>query len=311
MAMFSSTEAFERNFGLISRQEQRKLADARIAIAGCGGVGGLHAHALARLGVGRFRLTDPDSFALANINRQIGATVHTIGENKAIVTARMIKSINPEAEIEIIPSGVNRENAAAFVAKSDLVVDGIDFFIIGARRRLFAAAWDGGIPALTAAPLGFSSTLHVFAPGGMSFDQYFDLNDDQDYFDHVVNFAVGLAPKALHSCYMDLSTVDPKTGRGPSSIIATQLAACLVASEAVRILLARGPSFLAPHYLQIDAYRQALHRGYLRHGNRNWLQQIKRRLLKKRLCHLGWGREFPAPRLTPLDDLDPSPDIVS
>ena len=103
---------------------------------------------------------------------------------------------------------------------------------------LFGAAWRAGIPAVTAAPLGFSSTLHVFAPGGISFDRYFDLHDEQEYLDQVVNFAIGLAPKALHLPYMDLSSVDAKSGRGPSSIIGTQLAASLVAAEAARIILA-------------------------------------------------------------------------
>ena len=134
----------------------------------------------------------------------------------------------------------------------------------------------------------------------MSFDRYFDLHDGQAYVDQVVNCAIGLAPKALHLSYMDLRSVDPKTGRGPSSIIATQMAASLVAAEAVRIILDRGPSLFAPHYLQIDSYRQSLRKGYLRNGNRSWSQQIKRKLLKKRLYSLGWDQAFQAPLLGPL-----------
>ncbi|HEY7166731.1 MAG TPA: ThiF family adenylyltransferase [Candidatus Binatia bacterium] len=292
MTVFRSAEAFERNFGLISRDEQKRLGGALVSIAGCGGVGGLHAHALARVGIGRFRVTDPDTFSLPNINRQIGATVHTLGENKAVVTAQMIRSINPEASVEITEPEIGRESADAFVKGADLVVDGIDFFAVAARRALFAAAWRAGIPAVTAAPLGFSSTLHVFAPGGMSFDEYFDLREDQKPLDQLVNFLAGLAPKALHVPYMDLGSVDTSSGRGPSSIIGTQLAASLVAAEAVRIILARGPSRLAPNYLQIDAYRQCARKGFLRQGNRSWSQQVNRRLLKERLCRLGWDRAF-------------------
>ena len=73
--MFSRSEAFERNRGLISDAEQDKLARTLVVIAGCGGVGGLHAHTCARLGIGRFRIADSDTFSIANINRQIGATV--------------------------------------------------------------------------------------------------------------------------------------------------------------------------------------------------------------------------------------------
>lgn len=296
---FSSAEAFERNLGLISAPEQRRLSDSLVAIAGCGGVGGAHAHTLARLGVGRFRLTDPDTFSVANFNRQIGASVQTVGLNKAVVTARMIRAINPGASIEILDGGLTADNAAGFVRDAHAVVDGVDFFAMDARRRLFSAAWVEGTPALTAAPLGFSGTLHVFAPGGMSFDEYFDLSDGQVPFDQLVNFSIGLAPRALHLPYLDLRTVDPVTGRGPSSILGCQMAACLLGAQTLRLLLGRGQVPLAPRYLQFDSYRQLLRTGYLRNGNRNAVQRLKRRVLVRRLRQLGWTRsvrlEAPVP----------------
>lgn len=284
---YSGTDAFERNLGLISRQEQEKLARSLVAIAGCGGAGGLHAHTLARLGVGRFRLADPETFSIFNINRQLGANVHTLGMMKAKVTADLIKSVNPEASVEIIEEGIIALNAASFVRGSNLVVDGIEFFAMEARRRLFSAAWEARVPAVTAAPLGFSATLHVFASGGMSFDEYFDLGENQDPIEQLLNFAIGLAPANLHLAYMDLGSVNPLTGRCPSSILGCQMAACLAGAEAVRILLGRGPSFLAPHYLQFDPYRQRLRKGRLWRGNRNPLQKLKRRLLEHRLQKLG------------------------
>lgn len=290
MTHFSAAEAFERNLGLVTREEQEKLGRSLAVIAGCGGVGGLHAHTLARLGVGRFRLTDFDTFSVANFNRQIGATMETVGKDKAAVTAAMVRSINPDAQIAIVPGGVTRENADDFVRGAGVVVDGIDFFSLAARRTLFAAARRAGIPAVTAGPLGFGATLHVFGPDGMSFDEYFDLRDGQDAFDQLVNFVLGLAPGALHARYLDYGTVNPTTGRGPSSIVGTQLAACLVGAESVRILLGRGPSRLAPAYLQFDAYRQLLKKGRLPRGNRGFLQRLKRKVLLGRARALGWDR---------------------
>jgi molybdopterin/thiamine biosynthesis adenylyltransferase len=285
--MFSRSEAFERNRGLISDAEQDKLAETLVVIAGCGGVGGMHAHTCARLGIGRFRIADSDTFSVANTNRQVGATVQTIGRNKAEVTAEMIRSINPDAKVEISAEDVTSGNAVNFVEGSDLVIDGVDFFALPARRQLFRAAWEMGIPALTAAPLGFSATLHVFATGGMSFDEYFDLRDDQPIFDQLVRFFVGLAPSGLHLRYMDLGTVDIKSGRGPSSILGSQMAASLAGGEAIKILLRRAPPLLAPTYLQVDCYRQILRKRRLRGGNRNWLQRIKRAVLIKKLRSLG------------------------
>jgi molybdopterin/thiamine biosynthesis adenylyltransferase len=289
---FFHREAFERNIGLISEQELTQLAEKLVVIPGCGGVGGAHAQTLARLGVGRFRLADPDTFSMANFNRQIGATIQTLGENKAEVTARMIRAINPEADVTIFKNGITKENTSEFVADADLLIDGIDFFALTMRRALFQEAWQRAIPALTAAPLGYSGTLHVFARPGMSFDRYFDLQDGQPPFEQFVNFLVGLAPAALHAPYMDLTTVQPESGRGPSSIIGTQLAASLAGAEAVRILLGRGPSRCAPYYLQFDAYRQRLRHGHLIGGNRNWLQRLKRHLAMKRFRGLQWEAAF-------------------
>ena len=285
--MFSRSEAFDRNRGLISGAEQEKLAQSLVVIAGCGGVGGLHAHTCARLGIGRFRIADSDSFSIPNINRQIGATVQNIGRNKAQVTGEMIRSINPDATVDILEENITATNVVHFVKGADLVMDGVDFFALPARRQLFQTAWQSAIPALTAAPLGFSATLHVFAKGGMTFDRYFDLQDDQAPFDQLVRFFVGLAPGGLHLPYMDLSSVDIKSGRGPSSILGSQTAASLAGGAAIRILLGRGLPPLAPQYLQFDCYRQLLRKRRLRGGNRNWIQRCKRAIVERKLRSLG------------------------
>ncbi len=284
--------AFSRNLGLISTAEQDILRKKRVVIAGCGGVGGAHAHTLARLGIGRFRVCDPDTFSVGNFNRQFGATLATVGRNKAEVIAQMIRGINPESDVEFLPEGIDENNIASFLDGADLVIDGIDFFSLPARRLLFAAARKAGIPALTAAPLGFSGTLLTFTAESMSFDEYFDLNGQQSYYDQIINFLLGLAPAALHIKYMDISGVDPETGRGPSSVVGVQMAACLVGAETVRILLERAPSRVAPCYLQFDAYRQKLARGKLPRGNRGLLQQLKRKVILQQFRKHGLDQAF-------------------
>ena len=132
---FDPQLAFSRNRGLISDVEQRRLSQCRAVIAGCGGVGGVHALTLARLGLGKFRITDPDTYSVGNFNRQSGANVNTLGRNKAEVIAEMISAINPSAEVEIVPGGVTSANVRQFIAGADLVVDGVDFFALRAARR--------------------------------------------------------------------------------------------------------------------------------------------------------------------------------
>jgi len=292
--IFSRQDAFSRNLGLISEQEQDILADSLVVIAGCGGVGGMHAHTLARLGVGRYRLTDFDTFSVGNFNRQMGATMDTVGRDKAEVTREMILAINPEAEVELMPRGIQPDNAAQFVADAKVVIDGIDFFALAARRLLFKAAEQAAIPALTAAPLGFSGALLAFMPGEMSFDEYFCIDDEQPVFDSFVNFLLGLAPSGLHGPYMDLSKVDPATGRGPSSVIGSQMAASLVGVETLRLLLDRGGVKAAPWYRQVDLYRQRFVTKKISGGNKNWRQRAKRKLLVKHLTKMGLDKAFAA-----------------
>jgi hypothetical protein len=74
---FRYEEAFARNLGWVTEAEQAALRGKRIAIAGAGGVGGVHLLTLARLGVGAFTIADMDRFDLVNFNRQAGAMMST------------------------------------------------------------------------------------------------------------------------------------------------------------------------------------------------------------------------------------------
>src|SRR5262245_41961302 len=174
-ASWSYETAFVRNLGLINPTEQQKLRQCRVAIVGMGGVGGIHLVTLARLGIGRFTIADPDIFEVANFNRQYGANVETVGRLKTEVMAEIARAINPEVEIRSFTDPIGTHNAAAFLQDADLFVDGIDFFAIDVRRLLFRQAASQGIYAITAGPIGFSTAWLVFKPVGMSFDRYFDL----------------------------------------------------------------------------------------------------------------------------------------
>ncbi len=96
-APWSYDEAFCRNLGLISPTEQQRLRNSRVAIAGMGGVGGIDMVALARMGIGKFTIADPDVFEIRNSNRQYGAMRSTNGQAKAEVMRNIVHDINPEA----------------------------------------------------------------------------------------------------------------------------------------------------------------------------------------------------------------------
>lgn len=285
--LWTYAEAVSRNQGLISATEQERLRRACVAVAGVGGVGGGHALTLARQGVGGFRLADPDTFSVANFNRQVGARVSSLGANKAAEVRRQLLDINPEARVQALEAALDASNIDAFLDGADVVVDGLDFFAIEARRLLFAEARRRGLWVLTAGPLGFSVASLAFDPRGMSFEAYCGFSPGMTREEQLVAFAVALAPSATHVRYMDYSRIRVGDGAAPSSGLACTLCNGVVAMEAVALLLGRRPPRAAPHYAQFDAYRGRWQTGRLWLGNRGPLQQLKQRFLLYRLEAMG------------------------
>jgi molybdopterin/thiamine biosynthesis adenylyltransferase len=283
MSPFSYEEAFSRNIGWVTRQEQAQLRGKRVAIAGLGGVGGVHLLALCRLGIGKFHLADFDQFALANFNRQAGATLSTLGQDKLAVMHQQAHDINPELEIRGFAEGVTADNLDAFLEGVDLYIDGLDFFAFDVRRQVFAACAARGIPAITAAPLGMGTAVLNFMPGGMGFEEYFRLQDGPEA-EMPLRFLLGLAPARIQMDYLaDPSAVDLAHHKGPSTTMACQLCAGAAATEALKILLGRGPVRAAPRGYHFDAYRNRLALTWRPGGNRNPLQRLFIALAKRKL----------------------------
>jgi ThiF family len=122
-----------------ARARQLKLRDTVVGVAGCGGIGGSMADRLARLGILHLRIADMDTFEYSNINRQLGAGVMTVGQNKAKVVASAIHSMAPDVTIDVFPDGITSENAAEFVSGCDFVLDEIEPYEFRARYALHQA----------------------------------------------------------------------------------------------------------------------------------------------------------------------------
>lgn len=271
---FDYQQAFSRNIGWVTPAEQQTLRGKRVAIAGGGGVGGVHLLTLARLGVGRFHIADFDRFDIVNFNRQVGAMMSTLDQPKAEVLARMARDINPELDLRVFPDGVNSGNLDQFLDGVDLYVDALDFFAFDARAQTFAACARLGIPATTAAPLGMGAALLTFMPGRMTFEDYFQWGE-RDEVEKAVRFVVGLAPAGLHRPYLVVKeAVNFAERRGPSTFMACQLCAGIAATEALKILLGRGKVLAAPWGVQFDAYRNKLARTWRPGGNRHPLHRL-------------------------------------
>lgn len=276
--------AFSRNIGWLTEAEQRSLSGKRVAIAGLGGVGGSHLLALTRLGIGSFHISDFDRFELANFNRQAGATVSNLHRPKVEVLAEMARDINPDADIQQYPQGINTQNVREFLTGVDVYLDGLDFFAVDARRLVFRTCAEMNIPAVTVAPLGMGAALLTFMPGQMTFEEYFQL-DGQPYLEQMLRFLLGVSPARLQMAYLaDPTRVDLADHRGPSTPMGCELSAGIAATETLKILLGRGKVIAAPHGVHFDAYRNKLKRTWRPWGNRNPIQRLALMIARKRFA---------------------------
>jgi molybdopterin/thiamine biosynthesis adenylyltransferase len=280
---FSYDEAFSRNLGWVTEAEQLRLKRSRVCIAGLGGVGGVYMLTLARLGVGAFSIADFDTYALANFNRQVGATVSSLNRPKIDVMLAMAKDINPDLDVRVFDQGLDAGNLDSFLADGDVYLDGLDFFALDIRRSVFALCAAKGIPACTVAPLGMGAALLNFVPGGMTFEEYFRLEgctpDEQ-----ALRFLVGLSPAMLQMSYLvDPSRVDLANKRGPSTVIGVQLCSGIAAAQVLKLILRRGKLVTAPSGLHFDAFRNRLKRTWRPGGNNNAAQRLLLAIAKRRL----------------------------
>ena len=139
---------FSRTQLLLGVDNMDRLADAKVAVFGIGGVGGYVVEALARSGVGSFVLVDDDKVCLTNINRQIIATRKTVGKYKVDVMKDRILEINPDADVEIRKCFYLPENAHEFPFEEySYVVDAVD--TVTAKIEIIMRAKAADVPVIS------------------------------------------------------------------------------------------------------------------------------------------------------------------
>ena len=144
---------FSRTQLLLGEEGMKKLADARVAVFGIGGVGGYVCEALVRSGVGAFDLIDDDKVCLTNLNRQIIATRKTVGKYKTDVMKERMLEINPNVKVETHKCFFLPENADDFPFEEyDYIVDAVD--TVTAKISLVMKAKEKGVPIISSMGAG-------------------------------------------------------------------------------------------------------------------------------------------------------------
>lgn len=299
-AQFSYETAFSRNLGWVTEAEQHQLRRKRVAIGGLGGAGGIHLVTLARLGIGAFNLADFDTFDVVNFNRQAGATMATVGKSKVEVMAAAALDINPELDLKLFATGIQPDNVRAFFEGVDLYIDGLDYFAFETRQMVYRTLTELKIPAVSVGPLGMGAALINFLPGQMTFEEYFRWEGVSD-FEKGLRFMVGLTPMMMQRTYIaDVSRVSLGKRAGPSMGSACQLCAGVAATEALKILLKRGPVYAAPHAVHFDAYRNELVRTWRPWGNANPIQRLMLWFIRRTLARGALLKQLPPSASTPV-----------
>jgi tRNA A37 threonylcarbamoyladenosine dehydratase len=140
----TTSEAFDRRFGgsrrLLGRHAEA-VFNGEAWVIGIGGVGSWVAEGLARMGIGRLKLFDLDHVAESNLNRQLHATMDTIGMAKVVAMRDRIHAFHPDCKVEIIDEFVTPENwpelSAAMIPQQFVVIDACDQL----RTKVALAAW--------------------------------------------------------------------------------------------------------------------------------------------------------------------------
>jgi molybdopterin/thiamine biosynthesis adenylyltransferase len=248
-------QIFNRNIGNLTLTDQKRLKGTSIAFAGIGGVGGTALINIARMGVGKVKIADPETFAHSDINRQQGASVETVGSKKVEVLAEQIRSINPTIEITVYENGLSENNVNEFLEGASIVIDGLEFFCMAIRKKLYDQARNLGIYVLSSPIFGFGTSLAVFSPTGPTFEDCFGPIPDELDLNFMVNYGRSFFPKFPR--YIDITAYFEalKENRPiPSFTTSCALSGAVTASEAIFILLHKRDPVCFPFVTRFDLH---------------------------------------------------------
>lgn len=142
---------------------QEKLREARVVVAGVGGLGCVASTYLTAAGVGEIVLIDREKVEFSNLNRQVLHWEKDIGKFKVYSAAEKLRKINPNVKVKEVATEINDKNVYKLIKNADVVVDGLDNF--KTRFLLNKACVELKIPFIHAAIHGLIGELMTIIPG--------------------------------------------------------------------------------------------------------------------------------------------------
>lgn len=258
---FVYSRAFGRSEGLLTAAQQSMLGASVVAVAGCGGDGGLLAERLARCGVGELRLADPEHFELENTNRQFAADFDSMGCNKAETVAEAVRRINPEMSIKVFPEGIGVENVNEFIRGSSIAVDEIEYSLPAVSLMLAQASRKEGIPTLIGANVGYGANVFALDPAGRTLEQYYQscggAFDDSEK--SRMAQARALCPRVPSYVHWNVLMGVMRRGRPvPSVSQAVAAVAAVMSQEVVAHICGLRELVWLPRYIELDLLNRTM-----------------------------------------------------
>jgi tRNA A37 threonylcarbamoyladenosine dehydratase len=274
--MAFTSELLSKSALFFSEEELEIISNKTIAQAGFGGIGAMVMELLARWGVKRFRLLDMDQYEISNMNRQVFATVKTLGQYKAKVAAERIKEINPFAEIEQIHcEKLNHQNVKELVENADIIINGAD---LPSGTLLFHHyAQKYRVPMV-------NGSCHEVTGGLIRVFDY-RLPKQQSLYEPtkikwVNNFLYkhfGIVKNEIENIPEDkFSEIDKRLERAGTLNFLTNLLACLITAETIKLLVNKGKRVLYPKEIYINLFdlKMRVRSSYNRERIFNYLKRI-------------------------------------
>ncbi len=216
-------ERYKKNQKTISGQQQMRLFKSCAAVIGCGGLGGYIIEELARIGVGRIICIDPDVFEEHNLNRQLYATLTTLGGSKVAAAAQRVREINPAVTVIPLQKAFSKDNGTDLLNRALVVMDALDS--IPMRLVLADVCESMNIPLIHGSIAGWYGQVTTQYPGERTLQK-------------------------LYSGYTSEKGVETELG---NPCFSPALVASLEVAEAIKVLLGEGAT-LRGRLLSINLY---------------------------------------------------------
>jgi len=243
-------EYFSRNSGLISEEQQERLSNSSVLVAGVGADGGLLAERLVRFGIGKIILADPEKFEAANINRQFAAYQKNFGRNKAECVANELIQINPALKIEVLNDGLHSGNIGKMVYAADVVADEIEYSLPAISVMLHREARTQNKFVFMGANVGWGASIFCFSPSGKTFEEEFEYNEENTSINPLRYLKE--APSYLGEEM--LASVVSGSAPVPALSSSVSLVAACMANEIILFILGKRKPLIVPQFLSIDLF---------------------------------------------------------